>query len=248
MKLSGNTILITGGTSGIGRGLAISLSDHGNKVIICGRRQERLEEIKKANPEITTIKCDLTEAGQREYLIKEVIEKFPDFNTLINNAGIQLVFNLTKSVDVSRLREEVETNFIAPVHLTSLAIEHLQKQSEPVIVNISSGLAYTPLAFMPVYCATKAAVHSWSLSLRKQLEETGVMVYEIAPPSVDTELGHQRREDKSASHGGMPVNEFVNETLKALEANSYQVGIGPAANMMQQRENMFDQLNSQVGR
>jgi uncharacterized oxidoreductase len=119
----------------------------------------------------------------------------------------------------------------------------LQAQSTAAIINISSGLAYTPLVYTPIYSATKAALHSWTMSLRKQLESTPVNVYELAPPSVDTELGYQRRADKTQSHGGMPADEFVREALQALEHDDFQAGIGPAATMMRLRDDMFEQLN-----
>jgi uncharacterized oxidoreductase len=244
MKLTGNTILITGGTSGIGKGLAQHFLGLGNTVIICGRRRDRLEQLKARHPDLITIQCDLTDAASRKNLVRRVIQECPDLNILINNAGIQLTADLTKPIDLAAVEQEIATNLIAPMHLSSLLVEQLRGRPESGIVNISSGLAYTPLAFMPVYCATKAAIHSWSLSLRKQLEETGITVYEIAPPSVDTELGHERRQDKGQTHGGMPVNDFINEALEALENDVLQAAVGPAANMMNQRDALFERLNS----
>lgn len=244
MKLSGNTILITGGTSGIGKGLAERLVALGNKVIVCGRRQQRLEQLKDSYPDIDVITCDVMDSKSRVLLAEKVAREYPELNVLINNAGIQLAQDLTRPVDLANVEQEVDTNFVAPVHLSSLLVDHLKLQPNAAIVNISSGLAYTPLAFMPVYCATKAAVHSWSMSLRKQLDATSVRVYEIAPPSVDTELGYQRREDKTKSHGGMPISEFVDGAIEALQNDEYQAGVGPAAQMMKLRDSMFDQLNS----
>lgn len=243
MKLSGNTILITGGTSGIGRAFAEAFARLGNAVVICGRRQERLDDITRQYPAVTGVICDLTNVKQREGLIQHVTADFPAFNVLINNAGIQLAVDLTRSIDVAAVRAEMETNFVAPVHLSSLVAEHLKKQPAAAIVNISSGLAFTPLVYTPIYSATKAALHSWTMSLRKQLDGTTIQVYELAPPSVDTELGHQRRADKTQSHGGMPPDEFVREALKTLEHDDFQAGIGPAATMMRLRDGMFEQLN-----
>lgn len=244
MRLTGNTILITGGRSGIGKGFARHFLELGNTVIICGRRNDRLEELKAQYPDLVTVQCDLTEAASRENLVRRAIQECPDLNILINNAGIQLTGDLAKPIDLSAVEREIATNLVAPMHLSSLVVEQLRERPGSAIVNISSGLAYTPIAFLPVYCATKAAVHSWSLSLRKQLEETGISVYEIAPPSVDTELGHDRREDKGQTHGGMPVNEFIDDAIKALENNILQTAIGQAASMMDQRDALFERLNS----
>lgn len=246
MKLFGQTILITGGTSGIGKAFAERLADLGNKVIICGRRQDRLDEIKQQYPEIVTFTCDISNPDSRKYLIENILDEYPDVNVIINNAGIQLAHDLTEPVDASIVSLEMETNFVAPVHLSSLLADHLKDKRTAAIVNISSGLAFTPLSFMPVYCASKAALHSWTLSLRKQLEKTPIKVYEIAPPAVDTELGHQQRHDASQSHGGMPVDEFIDGAIKALENDEFQVGIGPAAHMMEKRDEFFEELNASL--
>ena len=246
MKLTGNTILITGGTAGIGRSLALALNELGNKVIICGRRLDRLEEIHSDRPDIEIIECDVADEAQRNMLAEKIHSDFPAINVLINNAGMQLAHDLTAPLDIRSVNDELNTNFVAPVHLTSLIIPIISNNDAPAIINISSGLAFTPLAFMPIYCASKAALHSWSMSLRAQLKEVGVKVYEVAPPSVDTELGYQRRSDKTQSHGGMPVNEFVDLTIEALKTDQYQVGIGPAAKMMSDRDEFFDQLNSSI--
>ena len=216
MKITGNTILITGGTSGIGRAFAEKFLEHGNKVIICGRREDRLDEMKKKNDGIITRVCDVQDKDQRKLLAEWVIKNYPETNVLINNAGVQLLADLTKEVDLDRVYQEVEINLIAPVHLTSLFAQHLSSKNEAAIINISSGLAFAPIAFMPVYCATKAALHSLTLSLRHQLKNTNVKVFEIAPPSVDTELGHDRRTDKNQSHGGIHVDEFINKAMKFI--------------------------------
>lgn len=168
-----------------------------------------MNEIKLAYDEIETKVCDVQIKEQREMLYSWVINNFPETNILINNAGIQLLTDLTKEVDINRVNQEVGINLIAPIHLTSLFAKHLQKKKEASVINISSGLAFVPIALMPVYCASKAAIHSLSLSLRYQLKDTSVKVFEIAPPSVDTELGADRREDKTQSHGGMHVDEFI---------------------------------------
>lgn len=243
MVLKDNTILVTGATAGIGWALCERLSAMGNSVIACGRREARLNELKSRNKSISTFVCDVTDQTLRKQLIEAVIKNYPGFNVLVNNAGIQLATDLSKPLDHNLIEQEINTNLIAPMELTSLAISHLSKHSSAVI-NISSGLAFTPIATMPVYCATKAAVHSWSMSLRKQLEQTSIKVYEIAPPSVDTELGHQRREDKTTTHGGMDVSNFIEATINALESDTYLAGIGAAAKMVEERDSFFRTLNA----
>jgi len=169
---------------------------------------------------------------------------FPELNVLINNAGIQLLADLTKPVDLKRINSEVETNLIAPIHLSSLFIEHLITKQEAAILNVSSGLAFAPIAIMPVYCATKAAIHSLTMSLRHQLINTSVKVFEIIPPAVDTELGSDRRTDKSNSHGGMPVSEFVEEVIKAVNDDVFESAVGMAVGLYTKREEMFNMMNN----
>lgn len=243
MKITGNTILITGGTSGIGLAFAEEFLRLGNNVIICGRRQNHITEIAQKNPEIITYVSDVADNTNREELAKQVISNYPDVNILINNAGVQLLTHLTKPVDLSRINSEVETNFIAPIHLSSLFAQHLAAKKEAAIINISSGLAFVPLSFMPVYCATKAAIHSLTLSLRHQLKNTTVKVFEIAPPSVDTELGSDRREDKTQLHGGLPVNEFLEEAMDAIKNDVLEAPIAGAKNFHEKREAMFEIMN-----
>jgi len=243
MQTTGNTILITGGTSGIGLAFAEEFLRSENTVIICGRRQNRLDEIKQKYPGIITYVSDVAKSADREALANEVITHYPNVNVLINNAGVQLLTDLTKPVDLSRVTSEVETNFIAPIHLSSLFAPHLATKKDAAIINISSGLAFVPLSFMPVYCATKAAVHSLTLSLRHQLKNTPVKVFEIAPPAVDTELGSDRRADKTQSHGGLPVDEFIAEAMEAIKNDLMEAPIAGAKNSREKREALFDIIN-----
>jgi uncharacterized oxidoreductase len=243
MKTTGNTILITGGTSGIGLGFAEEFLKLGNKVIICGRREQRLKQVKEKHPEMIIRVCDVSDIKQREELSQWVIKEHPDTNILMNNAGIQLLSNIKDPADLGKVRQEVETNFIAPIHLTSLFIKHLASKPSSVIINISSGLAFAPLAFMPVYCATKAAIHSLTLSLRHQLKDTSIKVFEIIPPAVDTELGGDRRADPSQSHGGMSVSEFIAEAMTALKKDVVEAAIGQSVGLRAKREEMFNMMN-----
>ncbi|HVG41478.1 MAG TPA: SDR family NAD(P)-dependent oxidoreductase [Chitinophagaceae bacterium] len=246
MQTTGNTILITGGTSGIGLAFALEFLRLGNKVIICGRRKDRLENIQRSHPQIIIKSCDVAIAEEREELASWTINNHPDINILINNAGIQLVTDLSKPVVLKRVEEEVAINFIAPVHLSSLFSTHLAGKVNAAIITVSSGLAFVPLAFMPVYCATKAAIHSFCLSMRYQLKNTSIKVFEIAPPSVDTELGHDRRADKSQTHGGMPIAEFLAEAMEAIKNDLLEAPISHAKNLQDKRESLFEIMNSRI--
>jgi uncharacterized oxidoreductase len=243
MKTSYNTILITGGTSGIGLAFAEEFLKLGNKVIICGRRAERLHVLKIKHPDLITITCDIADSKQREDLCDTVLKDYPETNIVMNNAGIQLATDLTQPLDLGPIREEIEINLIAPIHLGSLFAKHLASKSDSALINISSGLAFAPISFMPVYCATKAALHSLTMSMRHQLKNTSVKVFEIIPPSTDTELGHQRRADKTKSHGGMPLHEFLAEAMEAIKNDVLEAPIGQSKGLRAKREEMFHLMN-----
>jgi uncharacterized oxidoreductase len=243
MDLSNNTVLITGGTSGIGLAFAEEFLKAGSKVIVCGRRGNKLHEVREKRPDVVIRNCDVAVADERRELFNWVSKNYPDVNVLINNAGVQMLADMTTEVDLTRVHAEVETNLVAPIHLSSLFAPYFKSKSSAAIINISSGLAFVPIAFMPVYCATKAAIHSISLSLRHQLKETAVKVFEIAPPAVDTELGHDRREDKSQSHGGLPVDDFIAEAMQALRDDMFEAPIAGAKNSHAKREEVFDMMN-----
>jgi uncharacterized oxidoreductase len=243
MKTTGNTILITGGTSGIGLAFAKEFLRLANTVIICGRRQNKLSEIEQQHKGIITRTCDVADSSDRESLANWVINNYPDVNVLINNAGVQLLTDMTKPIDLDRVNSEISTNLTAPIHLASLFAPHLSTKFDAAIINISSGLAFVPIAFMPVYCATKAALHSITLSLRHQLRDTAVKVFEIAPPAVDTELGSDRREDKTQSHGGLPVADFLSEAMEAIKNDTLMAPIAMAKNSYEKREAAFDFMN-----
>jgi uncharacterized oxidoreductase len=243
MMTTGQTILITGGTSGLGLGFAEKFHELGNAVIVCGRRKDRLERIGRAHPGMATIVCDVADASQRVRLRDEVVERFPAANVLINNAGVQFPVDLTKPVDLARVRTEIETNLTAPIHLGSLFAPHLASRKPAAIVNITSGLAFTPMASAPVYCATKAALHSLTLSLRHQLRKTGIQVFEIIPPWVATELGRQGRAEDAKPLGGIPVSEFIAGAIQAIEADALEAPIGSAKGLCEKREALFGMIN-----
>jgi uncharacterized oxidoreductase len=232
MKIKGNTILITGGATGIGFSLAEAFANAGNGVIICGRRENKLKEVKDKLPQIHTRVCDLSKEKERKSLYDWVSSNFKDINILVNNAGIQRMVNLRKGTrDLFDGEDEIEINLTAPIHLSAYFIPLLLKRKEAAIVNISSGLGFVPIASMPVYCATKAAIHSFSLSLRHQLKDTSIKVFEIIPPIVDTELDKGARGERGQQDRGIPPSEVARATLKALENDEYELAVGMAENL-----------------
>lgn len=232
MKIKGNTILITGGATGIGFSLAEAFVNAGNGVIICGRRENKLKEAKDKLPQIHTRVCDLSKEKERKSLYDWVSSNFKDINILVNNAGIQRMVNLRKGTrDLFDGEDEIEINLTAPIHLSAYFIPLLLKRKEAAIVNISSGLGFVPIASMPVYCATKAAIHSFSLSLRHQLKDTSIKVFEIIPPIVDTELDKGARGERGQQDRGIPPSEVARATLKALENDEYELAVGMAENL-----------------
>ena len=242
MKTAGNTILITGGATGIGFALAEAFVKAGNEVIICGRRQNRLKEAKDKLPQIHTRVCDLSKEKERKSLFDWVSSNFSQTNILINNAGIQRMIDLKKGAgELFDGEDEIEVNLKAPAHLSAYFIPLLSKHKEAAIINISSGLAFIPLAAMPVYCATKAAIHSFSLSLRHQLRDTSIKVFEIMPPMVDTELDKGTRGERGEDRG-IPPSEVARATIKALENNEYEVAVGMAQNLRTGARNNPEQL------
>jgi uncharacterized oxidoreductase len=243
MRTSGNTVLVTGGGSGIGLALTEALVRRGNEVIICGRRRKLLKAAQARLSGICFRVCDLSEARSRRSLTDWVMSEFKQLNILVNNAGIQRQVDFLKgSRDLIGAEKEVRTNLMAPIDLSARLLPHLRRKKEAAIVNISSGLAYTPLAAVPVYCATKAALHSLSLSLRHQLRNTSVQVFEIAPPMVATELSGKRNRPQESGYI-MSAETVAEGIMKALEENRHQVALGAAANLLARREALFPAIN-----
>jgi uncharacterized oxidoreductase len=223
MNLSGNTILVTGGASGIGLAFVKRFIERGNEVIVCGRREDKLSEAKTKVPGIITHACDVGEARSREDFVHWTLDQFPDVNILVNNAGIQRRIDLTAGEDWVKTRSEIEINLDAPIHLTQLFYPHFAKKENAAIVNVTSGLSFMPLASVPVYCATKAALHSFTLSLRWQLRETHVKVVEIIPPAVDTDL-----QAPGLHTFGVNVDEFADHVFDELGSGSIEIAYGSA--------------------
>lgn len=209
MKLSNNKILITGGATGIGFALAERFIKEGNTVIICGRRESVLKEASEKLPGLITTVCDLMLANQREALAKWVTEKHPDLNVLVNNAGIQQWMAVTDNNFFERAKEEITINIEAPVHLAHL---FQQQSSINTIINVTSGLSFSPLTKTPVYSATKAFLHSFTLSLRHLLKPKDIEVIELIPPALNTDLGGKGIHDFAP-----PVSDFITAIFKQLQ-------------------------------
>ena len=223
MKLTGNTVFITGATSGIGRALAEALHQRGNKVIIAGRRKALLDEVARLNPGIDTVELDIGNAAQIREVAAQLIERYPALNVVINNAGIMPFDDAGGPLDDEQAVRLIDTNLLGPVRVSAAFVEHLKRQPESTIINNSSVLAYVPIAVTALYSATKAAIHSYTLSQRFMLRNTSVRVLEIAPPWVDTDLVH-----KSGDPRAMPLDAFIAEMMKLLETATTEVIVDAA--------------------
>jgi uncharacterized oxidoreductase len=213
MNLSGNTILITGGGSGIGRGLAEAFNSLGNQVVIAGRRKQALDETTAANPGMKALTLDTEDAGAIRAFGVRAASEFPSLNVLVNNAGIMRAEKLLEQQpDLADAEAIIRTNLLGPIRLTAALLPLLRRQVHSTIMNVSSGLAFLPLALTPTYCATKAAVHSYSLSLRYQLRDTTTEVLELIPPYVATNLMNGADDPRA-----MPLAQFIAEVMQILK-------------------------------
>ncbi len=212
MNPTGNTILITGGGSGIGRGLAEELQKLGNHVIIAGRRRSVLDETTAANPGMSSMVFDIEQASGIRSFVPELLAQFPKLNVVINIAGIMRPEKLLEQPeDLADAEAIVTTNLLGPIRLIAALLPHFQQQPSATIINVSSGLAFIPLAVTPTYCATKAAIHSYTQSLREQLKATKIEVLEIIPPYVQTDLMGGAKDPRA-----MPLTDFISETIALL--------------------------------
>ena len=215
MQIKGNTILITGGGSGIGRGLAEAFHAEGNQVIIAGRRKDMLESAIAANPGMKSVVLDIESADAIRTFAGEIRAAYPALNVVIHNAGIMRPESVHAGATADA-ESIIATNLLGPIRLTAALLPSLVAQPRAAIITVSSGLAFVPLAFTPTYCATKAAIHSYTQSLRYQLRGTAVEVLELIPPYVQTELmGARQQSDPNA----MPLKDYIAETMKILKTS-----------------------------
>ncbi len=212
MQISGNTILVTGGNQGLGRRFAEEFARRGNKVIITGRKQATIDAVVQENPDIAGYVLDVQDAAAIKDFAARVVADHPDINGVINNAGIMVAEDV-KAQDLDVVEATIATNLLGPIRLTSALLPHLLAQPAATIMTVSSGLAFVPMVATPTYSATKAAIHSYSLSLREQLKDTSVEVIEIVPPGVQTDLmpGHATNPQM------MPLEEYIAETMAIFE-------------------------------
>ena len=240
MKLSGNKILITGGASGIGLGLTRRFAEEGNEVIVCGRRESTLAKASNEVPGIITRVADLSTPEGRIELFEWIVKEHPDTNVLVNNAGIQQWMTIDDEDFYQRAKTEIATNIEAPIHLTELFVK---LDSLNTIMNVTSGLSFAPLASVPVYSATKAFLHSFTLSLRHNLKAKGIEVIEIIPPALNTDLGGKGLHDFAP-----PVSEFIDSIFEQLKQGKTELtfGLSEKAAVVGRAElqNIFNALNA----
>jgi uncharacterized oxidoreductase len=227
MKFSNKTVLVTGGTSGIGLGIAEAFYQSKSKVIVCGRNRQKLSAVEKKFPDIIALQCDVGDAQQRKNLAAEVLRDFPDLDILVNNAGIQRYIDLKKGYgELKSGEDEIAINLVSTVELTALFIVHLMKRPSAAIINVGSGLGFMPRLNTPIYSATKAAIHTYSLVLRQQLKNTSVKVIEIVPPMVDTDLNKEGRDNAHLKFRGISLSEYIPTVIKGLENDEDMIFYG----------------------
>jgi short-subunit dehydrogenase involved in D-alanine esterification of teichoic acids len=225
MRLENHVVFITGGASGIGLALARRLLERRNTVVVCGRDAAKLAEAQRNNPGLRTIEADVTDRAQSKAAIDSVVKQFGRLTMLVNNAGIMMSWNVLDQNDAQHLEavdREVAINYLAPIKMTMLALPILLEQESAAVVNIASGLAYAPIAKYPVYCGTKAALHSFSKSLRHQLARTKVKVFDVLPPTTSTDLNADMKAAKTSADA------VAAKALSGMERDRYEIPIGQA--------------------
>ena len=228
MKLEHRTVLITGGTSGIGHELARQLLARGNTVIVTGRGQDRLDAATQALPGVHTLRSDVSDPNAIAGLHEAVLSRFPALDTLINNAGIMRNIKLTEERDLEDVTREIDVNLSGPLRMVQKFLPHLRSRPEALIVNVSSGLAFVPFPTAPIYCAAKAGIHSFTQSLRIQLQGSGVTVVELAPPGVETPLFRGEFAEEMRGQKAMSVQVLATRALAGIEAGKLEIRPGLA--------------------
>jgi len=241
MNLSGNAVLITGGATGIGSAIAEAFLKADSEVIICGRREAKLLEAQRKHPGLHIKVCDVSKLSDCQALARWTADNFKGFNILVNNAGVQRDIDFTHGLEGFLAGEnEIQVNLAAPIMLAGLFVPQLVGKPAPAIVNVSSGLGFVPAARMPVYSATKAGMHAFSMALRWQLAKVGIKVFEVVPPAVDTDLNPEGRAQRGNYKAGLTAQEFVAAVMKGLEADAFEIGYGMTATMLKASR---DELN-----
>src|SRR6202051_3723882 len=227
MKITNNTILITGGGSGIGYELTKQLTALGNTILITGRDQAKMDRAKAAFPKIHTFRSDVSDPEAIATLYEEVTRQFPELNIVINNAGIMRKINVhDKAGSLEDITREIEINLSGPIRMVKQFLPHLKTKSGAAIMNVSSGLAFVPLPISPIYCATKAGLHSFTMSLRVQLKNTNVKVFELAPPATQTELMDASDPEDLKGVSIMKVEEMVARGIKGMQNDEFEIRPG----------------------
>ena len=223
MNAHGNTVLVTGGASGIGLAIAQAFSERGNRVLISGRSREKLAEAKRANPEFHVFQCDITQPDQVRTMFEAIAEQHADLNILVNNAGVALssAFLYDDGV-LAKAQREVETNLLGTLRVTKAGLPLLLRKGDAAIMTISSAVALVPLPASAIYSATKAALHSFSISLRHQLRGTHVRVFEVMPPTVDTEMG------RNIGGRRLSPRDVARAVIAGFQRDTYEIRMGPA--------------------
>ncbi|ACB94659.1 SDR family oxidoreductase [Beijerinckia indica] len=231
MKMTNRTVLITGGTSGIGLTLANSLVERGNIVIVTGRDQSKLTSVSKAFPRLYVVRSDVTKPDDIRRLYEEILSRFPKLDVLVNNAGIMRNLKLVEPHSLEDITREVDILLTGAIRMVQQFLPHLLQRDEAAIVNVSSGLAFVPMPVSPVYSAAKAALHAYTQSLRAQLSDTSINVIELAPPPVETELFRGEFAEEMKGRSAMAPDKLVKQTLAAIEAGRTEIRPG-AANIL----------------
>lgn len=251
MKLANNTVLITGGATGIGYALAEAFLNAGSGVIICGRRETCLQAARTQYPSLVTRRCDIAKEQDRLDLLDWISARFGQVNVLVNNAGIQRDIDFTKGLtDFLSGENEVRVNLEAPIVLTGLFVPLLAKNRDAAIINISSGLGFIPAVKMPVYSATKAGIHAFSMAIRPQMASIGIQVFEVVPPAIDTDLNPQGRAKRGHFKAGLGPQQFVSAVMKDLEKDVPEIGYGMTSGLVhasrEELDERFKLMNQQI--